>query len=111
MGKMVDLKRSKSDVKKSHAVMAEPSHDEYSYGTRVNLEDHEMGKLGMDKMPKIGDVVHFHAKARVVSASQHASKDRKDRSVGLQIEHMRIGKGDPETAVDAVNGGIEEAGE
>ncbi len=110
MSKMVDLKRSKSEMKKS-SPMVEPSHDDYGYGTRLNLEDHEMGKLGMDKMPKVGDTVHFHAKARVVSASQHVSKDHKNRSVGLQIEHMRIGKGDAESAVDAINGGIEEAGE
>lgn len=111
MGKMIDLKRPKDVIKKDMAPM-KAGHDDYSYGTRINLGDHELSKLGLDKMPRVGDTIHFHAHGKVVSASQNQREGgEKSRDVSLQIQKMRIADGDAETAKDALDKGIEEAGE
>jgi hypothetical protein len=110
MGKMVDLKRSKEAVKKNMSPTT-LGNDDYSYGTRLSLGDHELSKLGIDKMPKVGDIVHVHAHAKVVGSSQHQRDGGKpERNVDLQIQKMRIAK-DAENATDAMDQGIEEANE
>lgn len=68
--------------------------DKYPYGLRVRLGHEEMGKLGMDTMPKVGDKVHLQSHAHVVSASEHHHEgdEEPNRSVELELRHMAIGK-------------------
>lgn len=111
MSKMVDLKKSKTE-QKSNDIPASIGHNDYSYGTQLELGDHELGKLGVDTLPKVGDKMHLHARGEVTSVSQSAHKSgEKNRRVSIQIKKMKLMPKDPEDAVDAINGGIEEAGE
>lgn len=111
MGKMVDLKRPK-ESKKDLKLAGSTSQDDYSYGTRINLGDHELTKLGMDKMPRVGDTIQFRAHGKIVSASHNQHEGGKpSRDISIQIQKMRLHDGDAETAIDAMDKGIEEAGE
>ncbi len=64
--------------------------DEYPYGTRLELDQETLGKLGHTSLPQVGDTFHLRAKARVTSASEHSNEgeDSPRRSVSLQITHM-----------------------
>jgi len=115
MGKMVNMARTKADVKNyDKPTVSSPDHEKYSYGTRISLDHNDLDKLGIDKLPKVGSAMHLKGKVRVHSASEeHSVGGKKRRRLELQIEHMGLhnGKDEPESAEEAVQHGIEEADE
>lgn len=95
---LVDMKRSKAERKKESM----PSHiggDDYPYGLRVNLDHESLQKLGIDKLPSVGDKLHLHAHAHVVSAEERSTEGgKKHRSVSLELRKMHVGDSGDETA-------------
>jgi len=60
--------------------------DEYSYGMCIRLNKENMGKLGMKKIPSVGDKMTVHAMVQV----KYVSESETDKSVELQITKMEI---------------------
>lgn len=89
--KLVDLKRSKAEKKdRANAIKSMPYEGEdYSYGTRLTLGEHELDKLGHDKNPDVGTEHHFLVKGRITHSS-HDQDEQGDprRSVTVQLTHM-----------------------
>lgn len=114
--KLVSMKLSK-EQSKGNAIDApskfgtDGSAPQYSYNTQFSLGNHELDKIGMKDLPKVGDRVHIRARGHVTAVKHEARRgDKPERRVEIQMTHMGIdGKGDPEDALDAVTSGIEEA--
>lgn len=89
--KLVDLKRSKAEKKeRQEAIKSMPMEGEdYSYGTRLHLGEHELDKLGHDANPEVGTEHHFFVKGRVTQSS-HDQDEGGDprRSITVQVTHM-----------------------
>lgn len=82
--------------------------DAYPYGTRLDLNNETMGKLDMDKLPRVGTTVLVTAKAKVIAVRENQREGGdKERSVELQITDMEFG--DDETAEDAVRKAVGKA--
>ena len=90
---LVDMKRTKKDKKDGGAVCSSPMNGEdYPYGLALSLDDAELSKLGMKKLPEVGDEVKIVARAKVTSVNQSASENGGDsRSVRYQITRIKIG--------------------
>jgi hypothetical protein len=91
------LKLTKKEAKEEVAEYTEPTPPEYSYGTRLCLDDETLQKLGITELPKVGTVVTIVAKAEVISRSEYESKrDGKtndSKSCDLQLTDMEIDTG------------------
>lgn len=87
------MKNSKKDKKKSESAMCSPcgSSEEYPYGLRIDLSDEALDKLGLDKLPGVGDKMTLEASVKVTSVSENSyeGQDRR-RSVTLQITDMKL---------------------
>lgn len=67
---------------------------DYSYGLRVNLQNNELDKLKVKQLPRVGEEVIIHARAKVARVSESSSAENKgDRNVEFQITHMELDKG------------------
>lgn len=89
------VKRSKKDRKKKDKMLtAGPSHHEdYPYGTRIELDEETLVKLGIKDLPDAGEKMCLSAEAKVISSSEHTSsygeeKKKIHRSISLQITKM-----------------------
>lgn len=98
--KLVDMKRTKADKKKSEKEMKNVSSiggEEHPYGLRIHLGEEELSKLGMDNLPSVGDKLHIMAHGRVHSvSSDHHSSGRKSRRVEIQLHKLGVGHGGSE---------------
>lgn len=90
--KLVDMAYTKAELKaekKEMGVGCNGQPNEYPWGLCIRLEDKELAKLGMDKLPEVGDEMTFEVRCKVTSVSQEASETRqKHRCVALQITAM-----------------------
>lgn len=90
MEKMVDMKRSKADMKEANTPIS-LGKEEYPYGLRIRLEKDDLEKLGMTKkLPAVGDEVMVEAMCKVISVSENASENHDSSSVEYQIMHISI---------------------
>lgn len=105
--KMVDMKRPKESLKPQ--TIGKISPDPYSFEHRVSLDADAMDKLGMDKLPQVGDEYHLFAKGKVHEVSSNESGSGKSKRVGIQITHMHIRPHDTDSAFEAVNRGVKDA--
>jgi hypothetical protein len=91
---LTSMKNAKSKRKKGAEVAPSSHEEEYPYNTRMDLDHDQLEKLGIAELPKVGQGVHIHAKAKVHSVSEEsrASEDggKSRRRMGLQITHMRV---------------------
>ena len=90
---LVSMKRApEKKAKKSDMCCSMPcSASEYPWGLSINLENESLDKLGMEDLPKVGDIVKIVAEAKVESVSSRSDKDTKNnRTVSLQIVKMAI---------------------
>ena len=86
---MVNMKMTRKESKE----MAVPSEikQEYPWGLNIGLENDVLDKLGMDTLPKVGDIVKIEAIAKVESVSMSENSDKtKNRRVQIQITDMCI---------------------
>lgn len=110
---LVSMKKTKAEKKKSSAmVLPSDGGDPYPYGLTLSLEDDSLTKLGLDKLPGVGDEFMLHGKAKVESVSQNESNGSKSRSVRLQITDLCVEDESAETPdEEAAEDEDEEAGE
>lgn len=86
---MVSMKRSKADIKKDSVMTSPMDSERYPYGLRLSLQKDELAKLGIKRLPGVGDTFEIEAMVKVVSVSAGASEGSQDRmSVDLQITDM-----------------------
>jgi len=98
---MKDLKITKKEAKtKSESmVIGSPDQERYPYGLRLDLSNDTLEKLGMTKLPAVGTVLMFEAKAKVVGSRQSATEGSENRSVELQITHIDLEEGETDEEV------------
>lgn len=92
---MASMKRApeKKGKKGNGSDLASPvsSREDYPYGLRIELDHEGMKKLGMHKMPRVGEKHRIVAHAKVTSSSEHSYEgEGKRRSASLQITHMKM---------------------
>jgi hypothetical protein len=92
---LVDLKRTKEEKKAETKTAPSIGGEDYPYGTRVRLGDEELDKLGMSKLPQVGDGMHVHGHGHVTSVSEdHHEGGKKRRHVEIQLRHMAVKPGE-----------------
>lgn len=93
---MKDLKISKKEAKEKNEAMVIGSSEQerYPYGLRLDLNNDTLDKLGIKKLPTVGTVLMFEAKAKVVGSRQSATEGSENRSVELQITHIDLEAGE-----------------
>lgn len=84
---MINLKITrKTDDEKETAIASPDNQDGYPWGTRINLEQDTLDKLGIKKLPAVGDELMIEAKVRVISVRESDNS----KSVELQITDMDL---------------------
>lgn len=85
---MISLKLSKKDSEENVEVAAPVGSvgNRYPWGARLQLEQDTLDKLGINKLPAVGDKLMIEAKCEVISVRQ--SEDGK--SMELQITDMDL---------------------
>lgn len=116
MSNLKDMAYSKADLKERDSrnkisYDGEMSKDgpKYPYGTELSLEEEHLKKLGIDKMPKVGQKMAIHAHGVVTHTSAEDRQDgKKRRSVRIQMQKMSV---EPHagSARDAIDNALAEA--
>ena len=84
---MISLKNTrKTEDEKNEIETAIDNQDGYPWGTRINLESDTLDKLGIKKLPGVGDEMMIEAKVRVISVRESDNS----KSVELQITDMDL---------------------
>lgn len=92
--KLISLKRSKEDKRgdKMATAPAEAIAPDYPWGTCLHLEQDELKKLGIKKLPEVGAELEIQARVKVTRVTQSAVEGSdEEQSVSLQITDMVIG--------------------
>ncbi len=89
---LVSLKRDKKDKKKSTTGLAVPSGevDDYAYGTRFDLREEELDKLGIKNLPAVGTKMKLMAEVEVVRTSASAGKESSSKEMSLQLLAIKL---------------------
>ena len=75
------------------------SSPEYPYGLEICLDECTLEKLGIEELPKVGDMVMISAMAKVCAVSEREMRDDEmDRRMSLQITEMGLGA--PKKAIE-----------
>lgn len=92
--KLIDMQRSKKEIKKQNTGLAEPNTPDYPWGLEISLETESIEKLGinLDTM-RVGKEYSIMAVCEVTSISESASKDNSSKNMRLQIKKMAFEKG------------------
>lgn len=89
--KMTSMKRTKEDRNQTKQAVSidNPSSEDYPYGLSVDLDHESLEKLGMDKLPRVGQKLHLHAHAHVTSVrEEHRDGGKKHRHLTIQLRKM-----------------------
>lgn len=90
--KLVSMAIEKSEADKLYGqptVMADAP--KYPYGLRLSLDSVALDKLGVDKLPGVGEKLMLHAVVEVCCVSAYDSKDGGlKKSIDLQITDLEI---------------------
>jgi hypothetical protein len=103
---LTDMKMSKKEAKREHAIEARDE-PRYPYGLTLNLDKNVLDKLGIDKLPEVGDEMIVAGIGVIESAHEHSRQSGKDRSVSIQLQKLEVGPLKEPDAVDAVSDAIE----
>lgn len=114
MSNLKDMAYSKADIKEREKRYDSPISNgtdgpKYPYGTELSLEEEHLKKLGIDKMPKVGQKMAIHAHGVVTHTSAEDRQDgKKRRSVRIQMQKMSV---EPHagSARDAIDNALAEA--
>jgi len=89
MIKLIDMKHPKASKEK--AMTAEIERDRYPYGLRIRLENDDLEKLGLEKLPESGARFTVMGDATVIGTNESADEGReKRRSLELQIRKLGL---------------------
>jgi hypothetical protein len=91
--KIVSMERTPEERAAAEArySSAAPSGPDYPYGLCISLGIDEMKKLGIDKLPDIGQEFHIYAVTHVTSVNASSSEGGDDSaSISLQITEMGV---------------------
>ncbi|MDE2233605.1 MAG: hypothetical protein KGJ90_05910 [Patescibacteria group bacterium] len=94
---MVDMKREPIKDEEGNEY---PGQNLYPYGLAICLEDVDLDKLDLDDDVEVGDMIHFHAMAKVSSISTRDSTEGAKKRVELQITHLSAEDEDLENEED-----------
>lgn len=101
-----DLKERETRNKISYDGAMSKDGPKYPYGTELSLEDEHLKKLGIEKMPKVGQKMAIHAHGVVTHTSSEDRQNGKPRrSVRIQMQKMEV-KPHAGSAIDAVNNAL-----
>jgi hypothetical protein len=92
MAELVDMASTPAEIKEEKAEVASaPDVPRYPWGLQIRLEKPDLDKLGVDKLPAVGDEFHIMSVGRVTSVSQEY-RDSTDESkcVSIQLVMMRV---------------------
>ena len=64
--------------------------DRYPYGTRIDLDQDALEKLGIKNLPAVGTEMMIECKVTVIAVRESASQENTSRSMELQITAMDI---------------------
>lgn len=64
--------------------------ERYPYGTRLDLDNDTLEKMGIKTLPPVGSTMMIEAKVTVIGSRQSATKERTNRSLELQITDMEL---------------------
>lgn len=82
----VSMKRTAKQKKGSNEPVPMPPGEDYPWGLRLSLNKESLDKLGMSKLPRVGETFELEAKVQVVAVSENKSLGGdQSRSVDLQI--------------------------
>lgn len=91
---LTDMKRTKADrkaQKEKYDTVSPGGGDDYPYGLSMHLGHEELTKLGLDKLPRVGDKLHLRAHAHVTSVSEnHRDGGKSERRIELQLRKMEV---------------------
>jgi hypothetical protein len=106
--KLTDMKlkpRKEEDYSKpaSTIVADEPK---YPWGLQVRLENEQLDKLGLDKMPAVGSTMLLTARVEVCETGEYQAQKggAERRNITLQITDLGL-TGETKDAADALYGG------
>lgn len=94
--KMVDMKKTATEMQKDSQPFALGSQSEYPYGLNICLCDDELEKLGLDTDCEVGDFLHLFALAKVTSVSVNDTGDGEKRRIELTLTHLGCEEEDEE---------------
>ncbi len=100
---MADMRRTAEEKSEALAPMTGADLPDYPYGLCISLTQDELEKLGLDdeELPEVGDMLHIHAMAKVISVSSSDNEAAgKCCRVELQITHM-VGEDEDEENEEA----------
>lgn len=87
---LADLKLTGAE-RRPYAHGPAESQMEYSYGLCVRLENAELEKLGVKRLPEVDDEYTIIAVAKVKSVhEERVQPGKENRAVNLQITHMKL---------------------
>lgn len=74
--------------------LAQPSYNQskYPYGLTIHLDELSLKKLGLKELPEVGTMLMLKAKVEVCATSSSETHSGENRSLGLQICAMELGK-------------------
>jgi hypothetical protein len=118
---MKDMKQTKAETKAQYGLPPKsdaPAGDTYPHGLSVRLDHESLSKLGVNKLPAVGDKLHLHAHAHVTHVSEeHGEGGKSRRHVELQLRKMDLQQKPNDEAEQkegmkaAMNKALSEAGE
>jgi len=91
--KIVSMERTAAEkAKAEEACKAMPCEGpDYPWGLCLNLGKEELAKLGITKLPEVGDEFHIYGVACVTRVSQSANKEGDEsKSVELQVTALGV---------------------
>jgi hypothetical protein len=89
--KLVDLERTKKEMKATAPDAVAYEGEKYPYGTCLRFEKAEMEKLGLDAAKlEVGQKVEIRAVGEVTNISSYDSTNGKDESCAIQITSMSL---------------------
>lgn len=100
--KLVSMKVSQQEQSKPAEVTADAPR--YPWGLALNLDEQSLEKLGVGKLPDVGDEWYIVACCKVTSVSSNEHESGKYRSVGLQITKMGLEQEKGDAAGTLYNG-------
>ncbi len=97
---LTSLKITKKEIKEREKEMSvglgSSDGERFPYGTRLDLDNDTIEKLGIKDLPPVGATMMIEAKVTVIGSRQSATKERTNRNLELQITDMELDRGEEE---------------